>query len=150
MRIILFLSFILVSIASCKQIDIYEKLVDLPQHEWKRNQHVVIPFKIADSSQHQLFFVVRHTQRYPFNRLIVKLFIEDSARKIVKAMQVNAPLTDSAHNWSGIAMDDLYYSRIRINPPVSLNPGTYRFVLEHAMKEETLPEVLNIGLALDK
>ncbi|MCH5600085.1 gliding motility lipoprotein GldH [Niabella ginsengisoli] len=149
MRYILFLCFLIIFI-SCKHIDVYEKQVDLPQHEWRKNQNAVIPFNISDSTYHQLFFVVRHTQRFPFNRLLVKLLVQDTAKKTIKAMHVNLPLTDTAGDWNGIMMDDIYYSRIKINPPVFLKPGAYRFVLQHTMKEEILSNILNVGIALDK
>ena len=147
-----FLIFIVVaSIAfSCKHINVYEKLVDLPRHEWKRNQNAVIRFDITDSSRHQLYLVVRHTQQYPFNKLLVRLLIQDTAKRTIGSMHLNAPLTNSRGNWIGTSMDDIYYSRIKINPPVFLRPGSYRFVLQQAMKEEVIPYILNVGIALNQ
>lgn len=147
-----FLIFILIAPVafSCKHINVYEKLVDLPRHEWKKSQNAVIRFDIKDSSSHQLYLVVRHTQQYPFNKLLVRLLIQDTAKRTISSMHLNAPLTNSSGNWSGISMDDIYYSRIKINPPIFLRPGPYRFVLQQAMKEETIPYILNVGIALNQ
>lgn len=65
-------------------------------------------------------------------------------------MRIIAPLTDSAGNWNGQPMDDIYYSRIKIKPPVILPPGEYRFVLQQAMKEASLNHILNVGIALNQ
>lgn len=135
---------------SCKPVTVYEKQVDLPQHEWRSNQHVVIPHTIQDSLPVQLFFVMRHTERFAFDRLAVRLFVEDTSRRIIRAMQISAPLTDSSRNWNGTMMDDLYYNRIKINPAIVLPPGPYRFVLQHNMKEQTVGELLNVGIALNQ
>lgn len=135
---------------SCKQVNVYEKQVTLPNHEWKRSQNAVIKFDFADSTNHQLYLVVRHTQQFPFNKLLVRLLIQDTAKHTIGSMRIDAPLTTSTGSWNGMPMDDIYYSRIKINPPVFLRPGSYRFVLQHAMKEETLPYILNIGIALNQ
>lgn len=150
MRYFLLLFLVIAAAGSCRQVNVYEKQVALPDHEWGRNQRAVIKFDIADSAYHQLYLVVRHTQQFPFNKLLVRLLIQDTARHTVSAMQINAPLTNTEGNWIGMPMDDLYYSRIRIKPAVLLRPGTYRFVLQHAMKEETLPYLLNVGIALNQ
>jgi len=146
---LIFIGFISIA-SSCKHINVYEKQVDLPLHEWKRNQNAVMRFEITDSSSHQLYLVVRHTQQYPFNKLLVRLLIQDTAKRTVGSMRINAPLTNSNGSWNGIPMDDIYYSRIKIHPPVFLRPGCYRFVLQHAMKEETIPYILNVGIALNQ
>lgn len=150
MRYFVIFIFIISVAVSCKHIDVYEKHVDLPRHEWKKSQNAVIRFDIKDSSSHQLYLVVRHTQEYPFNKLLVRLLIQDSSKKTIGSMHLNAPLTNSGGNWAGASMDDIYYSRIKINPPVFLRPGSYRFVLQHTMKEETIPYILNVGIALNQ
>jgi gliding motility-associated lipoprotein GldH len=145
-----FFIFIIIVISSCKHVNVYEKQVDLPRHEWKRNQNAVTKFELTNSASHQLYLVVRHTQEFPFNKLLVRLLIQDTAKRTIASMHINAPLTDSTGNWNGIPMDDIYYSRIKINPPVFLRPGLYRFVLQHTMKEETIPYILNVGMALNQ
>ncbi|MGE9311471.1 gliding motility lipoprotein GldH [Niabella sp. CJ426] len=150
MRYFLIFTLVISFAFSCKHINVYEKQVDLPRHEWKKNQNAVIRFDIDDSTSHQLYLVVRHTQQYPFNKLLVRLLIQDTAKRTIGSMHINAPLTNSDGTWAGTSMDDIYYSRIRINPPFFLRPGSYRFVLQHAMKEETVPYILNVGIALNQ
>ena len=136
--------------ASCKQVNVYEKQVNLPEHTWKKSQNAVIRFRITDSTEHQLYFVVRHTQQFQYNKLLVRLLIQDTAKKTLSSMRIIAPLTNNTGNWSGQPMDDIYYSRIKITPPVMLSPGEYRFVLQQAMKEASLNHILNVGIAIDQ
>lgn len=149
-RIFLLHIIIILSLAACKHINVYEKQVDLPNHEWKKNQNAVIRFNITDSTNHQLYLIVRHTQQFPFNKLLVRLFIQDSTKRTLNSMRIIAPLTDSSGNWNGQPMDDIFYSRIKISPSVFIKPGKYRFVLQQDMKEEKLIHILNVGIAIDK
>ena len=149
-RYILFFLLITATGVSCKQVIVNEKLVDLPRHQWAQNQHAVIIFDINDSTSHQLSLIVRHTQQFPYNKLLVKLTIQDTAKQVLTAMNINAPLTNASGNWTGEIMDDIFYNRIKIMPPVFLKPGKYRFVLQHQMKETILPCLLNVGVAIDK
>ena len=135
---------------SCKHIDVYEKQVALPSHEWYKKQHLVINFDITDSTSHQLYLVVRHTEQFPYNKLLVNLSIQDTAKHTLSSINITAPLTDQNNNWRGIAMDDIYYSRFLIKPPIFLKPGIYRFVLSHQMKEDPLTHLLNMGIAIDQ
>lgn len=148
-RYFLFLALV-IAVVSCKQINVYEKQATFPQHEWSTKQSAVLKFDIADSIAHQLYFTVRHTQRYPFTKLLVKLTIQDSANHTLQSMFINAPLANTSGNWRGTKMDDVFYCRFKLNPRVFLKPGRYRFVLQHAMKEPIVTELLNVGIALDK
>lgn len=140
----------LIGFVSCRHINVYEKQVTLPGHEWRKDQSAVIRFDITDSTHHQLYFVVRHSQRFEFNKLLIKLLVQDTAKVPLVSMNISAPLTNAAGDWAGTPMDDIYYQRVKINPPVFLKPGQYRFVLQHLMKEPMLDHILSVGIALDE
>lgn len=149
-RYLLFIILSFTIFSSCKNIDVYEKQVSLPKQEWKKNQLAVIEFDIKDSTSHPLYLVVRHTERFPYNKLLLKLIIQDQTKQEKFATTILAPLTDSAGNWTGERMDDIYYSRIKLDQSVFLNPGKYRFVFENLMQADPLPSILSVGIALDK
>lgn len=147
--ILLFLS-LAVTIISCKEVVVDEKLADFPLHEWPKNIRAVVRYDIPDSVDYQLYFVMRHTYQFPYNKLLAKLEIQDSAKHILSSYDLTIPLTDSSGNWAGDVMDDLYYQRIKVLQPVHLTPGIHRFVLEHQMRDSTLPYILNAGIALER
>jgi len=47
-------------------------------------------------------------------------------------------------------MDDLYYAKLPIGAPVLLQPGVYRFALQHLMKDDPLQHLLDVGVAIEK
>lgn len=146
--------FILISIilfiSSCRQVNVYEKQVTLPNQRWHKNQSAVTTFDIEDSTTHQLYLIVRHTERFMYDKLLVKLLVQDTAKRTLHTLYINAPLTNADEKWLGERMDDIWYNRIKIEPKLYLNKGTYRLVLQQQMKDEVLPYLLNVGIALDK
>lgn len=123
--------------------------MNFPQHNWPRRISAVVQYNILDSTNYQLSFIVRHTQQFPYNKLLIKLDIQDSSKRTITSMNIQAPLTDSSGSWRGEAMGGIYYQRVKITPAVLLKPGTYRFVMQHQMKDTLLPYILNAGIALD-
>ncbi len=65
-------------------------------------------------------------------------------------MNILLPLTNAAGDWIGTALGDTHYLRVKVNPPIQLKPGKYRFVLQHLMKEQKLSDILSVGMAIDK
>ena len=137
---------------SCRHINVREKTITLPKHQWQRSYNAFIDLDVADSGQHFIYFVVRHSEKFGYTHLPVRITIQDTAKNsgpFVK-MRLNAPLVRADDGWAGSNMDDLYYRRIRITTPVLLKQGRYRFTLQHEMKEDPLPNILDVGVAIDK
>lgn len=139
---------------SCQTIDLYEKNVSLPGHEWESSFKPDFKFIIEDTaSPYQVFIVVRHNEKYNYNNIWLNLYTRppgDSTQKV----QYELPLATSERGWLGTAMDDLYEHRILITPRNQdvyfRKKGEYIFTLEHIMREDPLKNVLNVGLRIEK
>ncbi|GAB3007389.1 hypothetical protein GCM10027051_04070 [Niabella terrae] len=140
----------LVLAVSCGQIELNERMVDMPRHEWRASQLAVLRFEVRDSGYQQLYFVLRHNDRFEFDKISARLIIQDTAKHPLQQIDFVAALTDSAGNWNGTAMDDLYYAKLPIGAPVLLQPGVYRFALQHLMKDDPLQHLLDVGVAIEK
>lgn len=137
-------------LASCSTIDLYEKDVSIPGHEWKSDFKPSFTFNIKDSTRpYQFFIVLRHTEKYNYTNIYINLYIQppgkDSSQKIQQDLQL-------ANNdgWLGTGMDDIYEHRIRIGQPQTLKTGTYTFTIEQIMREDPLEHVLDAGLRIEK
>lgn len=139
-------------IIGCRQIDVYEKITEIPGQQWHRSTKAIVEIDVKDSSLYNLIFVTRHTEKFEFTNLLTTLSIKDTAinTKPVVFMRLNIPLINKTGNWAGDNMNDLYYHRVRITPPVFLKPGRYQFVMQHEMKKDPLPYIFNVGIAIKK
>ena len=136
---------------SCTTIDLFEKTVTIPGHEWQSSFRPSFTFTIKDtSSPYKIFLILRHNEKYHFNNIYVNLYIkapgQDSAVKIQRDLLLATPET----GWLGSGMDDIYEHRIELAARERLKAGTYTFTIEQIMREDPLANVLNAGLRLEK
>lgn len=142
----------MLAFAGCRPVDVYENTTGIPRHAWARNHKAVVELDVKDSAYHNLVFVIRHTEKYKYTGIACSITIHDTAAgtKPLAYLKVNVPLITRRGNWAGDNMDDLFYHRSKIDQPIFFKPGRYRFVLQHKMKENPLPHILNVGVAIEK
>lgn len=140
--------------SSCTKIDLFEKIVSIPAQKWDNKFKPSFSFVISDTTvAYQLFVILRHTEKYNYTNLWIKLHTKSPDATQSNA-QYELPLATNEKGWLGTGMDDIYEHRIGLTP---LNQnfyfkkrGTYIFSIEHIMREEPLEHVMNIGLRIEK
>lgn len=127
-----------------------EAVADIPKHEWQKKRPAIVTFDIPDTARYEIFLLMRHTQQYPYNNILLNIAIKDTSNHVLTAINVNAPLTTKAGKWTGFNIDDLYDHRIRLHTAVPLRKNRYHFIISQRMKDDPLPFVLNAGIALEE
>lgn len=136
---------------SCNTVDLYEKSVTIPGHQWERSFKPHFDFTITDSSSlYQLFFILRHNEKYNFNNIYVNVYVKGPGQDSVMKIQKDLVLATNEKGWLATGMDDIYEHRIALAPEQSLKEGTYSFTIEQIMREDPLKNVLNAGLRIEK
>ncbi|MBS1919985.1 MAG: gliding motility lipoprotein GldH [Bacteroidetes bacterium] len=149
-KILLILLCCIFCLASCTSVDLYEKEVALPGHEWKSSFKPGFTFTIKDTTApYQFFLVLRHTEKYNYTNIYVNLYVQAPGTDSVTKIQRSLMLADN-NGWMGSGMDDIYEHRIPLGDPQLLKAGTYTFTLEQIMREDPLEHVLNVGLRIEK
>jgi gliding motility-associated lipoprotein GldH len=143
---------LLVSILfSCTTIDIFEKSVAIPGHEWKSSYTPSFEFNITDTATtYNVFLVLRHTEKYNFNNIFINLYVKGPGMDSTIKIQQDVLLATNEKGWLGTGMDDVYEHRSTLAARQPLKAGTYTFTIEQIMREDPLQEVLNVGLRLEK
>lgn len=141
-------------INSCTSIDLYEKTVTIPGHSWKSDFKPLFTFSIKDTAAtYQLFFILRHNDKYSFNNIYINLFCQAPGQPENKIV-LDLPLATNEKGWLASGMDDIYEHKI----PFVLDPrifgfkkaGDYHFRIEQIMRQDPLENVLNAGLRIEK
>jgi gliding motility-associated lipoprotein GldH len=143
-----------VALLSCTAIDLYEKTVPVPKHEWSSAFKPEFRFDITDTAApYQVFIILRHTDRYNYNNIWINLAIQ-AAGDTTQKVQYELPLASKEKGWLGTGMDDIYEHRINITPANEnfyfKKSGAYVFTIEQIMREDPLQHVLDVGLRLEK
>ena len=149
----IFLSLIIFSflIIACTKVDVFEKNVTIPDHEWSSAFKPEIVFQITDTlSTYNIFTVVRHSDAYRYKNIWVNIYTQAPGDTMNK-QQLDLKLAPDDKGWLGSGMDDIYEHRILItDKPVALKAGTYRFKLENIMREDPLEHVFNVGIRVER
>lgn len=139
-------------LSSCQTIDLYERVVAIPDQEWKSSFQPQFKFIIKDTqSRYDIFVVVRHNEKYEFNNLWIALTYQLNGKPPVTG-QYELTLANN-EKWLGTAMDDLYEHRILITNPregLALQPGEYTFTIAQIMRKDPLENILNVGVRIEK
>ena len=136
---------------SCTTIDLYEKSVAIPKHQWNSSFKPSFDFTIKDTSApYRLFLVLRHTEKYNFNNIFVNVYVKGPGEDTVQKIQRDLVLATNDKGWLASGMDDIYEHRIELGSDQSLRAGNYTFTIEQIMREDPLENVLNVGLRIEK
>ena len=136
---------------SCTTIDLYEKAVTIPKHQWSSSFKPSFDFTIKDTSApYRLFLVLRHTEKYNFNNIFVNVYVKGPGQDTVQKIQRDLVLATNDKGWLASGMDDIYEHRIELGSDQSLRAGNYTFTIEQIMREDPLENVLNVGLRIEK
>lgn len=153
LRNLIFIIAVCLFFAGCLPSPYYQKQESIPQNAWNYNFTPVFKFDVLDTQAHyQPYFLIQHTQAYPYSNLWMWLYIKTPGSNTVRKERVNIVLADPAGRWKGRGMGAIYEERVYLDlgDSVTFNkPGTYEIKLEQNMRVNPLPEVLHVGLRIE-
>jgi gliding motility-associated lipoprotein GldH len=143
---------IVLTIVSCTTIDVFEKNVSIPGHEWSSSYKPEISFEITDTTAlYNIYVVLRHEDAYRYNNIWMNIYTQVPGDTVHK-QRLDLRLANDEKGWLGSGMDDIFEHRILITrtPQQLTKAGLYTFRLENIMREEPLQHVLNVGVRVEK
>lgn len=138
-------------LCSCKQVNLYERIQNVPKAAWSSDFKPSFSFLIQDTAAlYNLYVTIRHTNSYPFNNIWLLANLQlpgDTA----KEQKLELPLAAN-DKWLGIGMDDIYEQRIKlVTRPVQFKrSGTAVFSLQNIMRQDPLPGIMQVGVRVEK
>jgi gliding motility-associated lipoprotein GldH len=137
-------------ITGCETIDVFEKNVRIPNHEWSNAFKPEIAFDISDTtSLYNIYVVLRHTDAYRYKNIYLNIYTRLPDDSMLR-QRVDLQLATDDKGWLGSGMDDIFEHRIRITQGRFQRAGRYKFKLEQIMREEPLQHVMNVGIRVEK
>jgi gliding motility-associated lipoprotein GldH len=141
--------------ASCDPSPQYQEHFNIPGSTWNADFKPQFHFSIDDTAAaYQLFLLIRHTEAYPFSNIWVNMASQAPGDTTWGKVRVEVPLAAPSGQWLGRGAGELWEQRVPITSPSKpaffLKKGMYTVTLAHDMRRNPLPEVLTIGLRLEK
>lgn len=133
----------------------YQKQYSIPGNEWKYTNQQVFKFNVTDTTDdYDMQFLIRHTQAYPYSNIWLIVQVKPPGDTVYKRTRVEIPLAEPAGKWLGRGMGEIWEQRMPLNmsteQPAFDIPGTWEIKLGHNMRINPLPEVLQVGLRIEK
>lgn len=147
------LLFILLLVSGCNRNKIYDKIIDLPGRSWPKSQDIDFQFRITDTHPgYDLFYNIRNSILYKYYNLYLSCSLEDTLGNVLETKLSNYDLFDAKTGKPlGDGLGDLFDHRFPVLSNYHFNnPGTYRFRVKQYMREDTLMEIMSIGLVVKK
>ena len=148
-----FLLIFLLLTFSCDRKLVYEEKVDFDNRTWVRQQAVNFDFQIQDTiPKYNIHYTIRYTNKYPYQNLYLQYYLEDSAGNVLNKELNNIILFNPV---TGIPTGDglgdiLTVQKKFIGDYQFPAPGFYGLSIEQFMRLDTLPEILTIGIRVEK
>ncbi len=146
---------LLLATAGCMKSPYFQKDVSVPQYEWAYNFQPSFKVDIEDTAAlYNLYFIIRHTEAYPFANLWMYVYTKEPGDSSFQRSRIEIPLSEASGKWLGRGMGEVYEQRMPITrndaPMIFKKPGTYELKFEQNMRVNPLPEVLQVGLRIEK
>jgi gliding motility-associated lipoprotein GldH len=170
-RIILLLVSIILTLSSCVTSPYYQKSFDIPANQWTPNFKPNFVIDIDDTNvYYNVHFLIRHTNLYAFANIWLWVYVKQPGETSFTKTRIEIPLANPQGRWMGQGMGELYEQRrmIVLNkeeipitddlisiaednvPNLFHKKGRYEIRFEQNMRTQSLPDVLQIGLRVEK
>ncbi|MBC8320488.1 MAG: gliding motility lipoprotein GldH [Bacteroidetes bacterium] len=145
------LSIISAIFSSCNSNTVYNQNVTLPSEGWFKNKAVAFNVNIYDTVNTYKFGLnIRNTINYRYCNLYVFLITEFPNGKIIRDT-IECLLANHEGKWLGKGWGQIKENNIILKSdlrfPIS---GTYKFLIQQAMRVDTLTGINDIGLSVIK
>jgi gliding motility-associated lipoprotein GldH len=143
-----------VLLSACDDGRVFEKNYDFENRYWLANDQPSFQFNITDTSaQYNLFCNVRNTVSFPYSRIFIKYYVDDSLAAPTEKRLIEKFLFDKSTGkpQGSSGLGDIYDQRILLMQNHRFpHAGKYKVKFEQFMRMDTLPGILAVGLRVEK
>lgn len=135
----------------CTGNTVYDDNVFIPAEGWHYKNRAQFNIELSDTASfHNIYINLRITPDYEYSNLYV-LFHAKSPAGDSTTRRIDLTLAESNGHWLGKGTASIISYRIPIIQKfVPKKAGTYHFEIEQNMRTNTLKEVINIGIGVEK
>lgn len=138
-------------LCGCKGNTVYDDNVFIPAEGWHYKNKAQFDIALTDTgSYHTVYINLRITPDYEYSNLYI-LFHAKSPAGDSSTRRIDLTLAESSGRWLGKGTASIISYRIPIIQKfVPKKTGIYHFEIEQNMRTNTLNEIINIGMAVEK
>ena len=126
---------------------------DIADGKWYVKNTPSFGFTITDASQpYDLYYTLRHSLTYPYYNLYLTRYLTDGRGKEIESRLDELILMDPKTGQPrGKGLGDLYDYKVLIKKGYRFpRPGAYRLRIKQYMRQDPLPDIVSIGISVEK
>lgn len=143
----------LLFLCACDNSRVFEGYKDFTNRKWSAREVVTFDFEIQNANlPYNLYYRVRNTLSYPYYNLYITYEIVDSQGKVLVAKMIdNNLMHPQTGEPLGSGSGDLFDNQfVLLSNHQFLAAGKYQVRLHQYMRVEELPEILAVGMRVEK
>ena len=140
-------------LAGCNENRIFEQNIKFSGRYWTIDETVVFDFHIDNINQnYNFYFNLRNTLLYPYQNIYLSYSLEDTLGNVYSSDLTNIDLFDRKTGKPiGDGLGDIFDHQYKVIDDYEFNnPGVYRFKIKQYMRMDTLPEIMSVGLKIER
>lgn len=151
MKAKIFFSLCFLLLISCNSSTVYSKFdKDFENNRWQKSDAKTYEFTIEDETQlYNILFKFSHVYDYQFPVVPINFSIQNPSGETEK-FTVDLRIKDTFGKELGDCAGDICDLSQAIKNKIKLQKGSYKVIVSHNFKSTYLPNVLGIGLKVDK
>jgi len=140
--IISVLLLIVVFTNSCSTV--YSDFQDTGKFQWKQEDKKTFVVDISEKREYDLFFGMRYGTGFPFRYMKVKVSQKLPSGK-EQEIDLQFMIIDTEKKYIGDPLGQIWdYEKVFMEKQI-MDVGQYTYTIEHIMKDESVPAVMEIG-----
>lgn len=168
---ILTIAGIALSLTGCLKSPDYQKIVAIPDAAWKSAYMPEFRIDIRDTGiYYKTYLLIRHTNNYAYSNIWLNVWVKGPQDSTFQHTRIEVPLANLQGRWLGNGMGELFEQRRMLVLDLNEVPltdelvayaesgirqmfrqkGIYTIRFEQNMRDVALPEVLQVGLRVEK
>jgi gliding motility-associated lipoprotein GldH len=143
----------LATLISCNGDRIFEENAKMKNRIWDVNQPAQFRFSIEDIHYpYDFYFNLRNSILYPYQNIYLNYSLSDTLGNVFKTDLVNIKLFDPKTGEPlGDGLGDIFDHQYKVIDHYRFNnPGVYQMRINHYMRPDSLPEIMSVGLRIDR
>lgn len=139
-------------LSSCMKTNTFQKVENIKGLQWSSKQKIKFNIDITDTNAtYTAYFNLRHTDAYLFSNIWINTLLVDPSAKILDNARIEILLAKENGEWLTRGMGDIWeHKKILFEKMKFKTKGSYQIQISHDMRTDPLPQILSVGLTLEK
>ncbi len=132
---------------------VFKGYADIPDGRWFIKNTPTFSFRVIDATvPYNLFYNIRNAKSYAYYNLYLTRTLTDSTGKQLTSRLDELILMDEKTGKPlGNGLGDIFDHKILLQQDYRFpKPGLYRLTIKQYMRQDPLPDVLSVGLTVEK